>query len=73
MTASPSLVRGTKSSTAYTVKPVVQIRTGLYEDEVASLRAKANKIESLAVEETKAGQYLRFECDECQSIEKTNE
>ena len=97
MTFSLSLVRGTKSSTAYSVKPVVNVRTGFYDFEIDNANNEAHEIsrsqnkltpkeaylpdsnewidphESRFVDETKAGQYVRLECDEWQAIEKTSD
>ena len=97
MRTPPSLVRGTKSSTPYTVKPIVNVRAGLHDYEIDYYNSKVHDIleserldipveaylpdegewidphDSLTVDESKAGQYLRLECDEWQSIEKTSE
>lgn len=97
MTAPSSLVRGTKSSTAYPVRPVVQIRTGFYEHELDNINREASAAsqtakaplskecylpatkewvdphESRLIDESKAGQYIRLECDEWRAIERTAE
>ena len=97
MSAPPSLVRGTKSSTPYTVKPIVNVRVGLHDYEIDYYNSKVQEVleserpdipveaylpdedewidphDALTIDESKAGQYLRLECDEWQSIRKTAE
>lgn len=97
MKALTSLVKGTKSSTLYPVKPAVNIKVGFYDFEIDNINREAKEVtidneklvpeseylpqqeewidphENIFVDESKAGQYLRLECDEWRSIQQTSE